>query len=243
VIPPDLALPLLDPPYDQALVEAIEYVFDAHDDVVAINLGGSVSRGEADARSDLDLYVVIGGELRHRDQRMFSGVPVEMFFNPEARARKSFDEDRRQGRAPGIALMAFGHIVYDPSGVFARLREEALAAMEAGPAVPDDQVTMQKYGAVDQLDNAIDVVERDPAMAKMLATEAVSQAIAVWFIERGGWMPRAKDRLAALRRVDPEAADAVEEFMASGDVTDAESAIAMLLGVSGFFEWESIPEP
>lgn len=243
MIPPDLDLPSLDPPYDQALVEAIEYAFDAHDDVIAINLAGSVPRGEADDRSDLDLYVIIDGDLRHRDQRIFSGVPVEMFFNPESRARKSFEEDRLQGRAPGIALMAFGHIVYDPAGVFARLREDALAAMEAGPAVPEDQVTMRKYGAVDQLDNALDVAERDPALARMLATEAVAQAIAVWFIERGGWMPRAKDRLEALRRVDPEAADAVEEFMESGDVTDAESAIGVLLGVSGFFEWESIPEP
>jgi hypothetical protein len=42
--------------------------------------------------------------------------------------------------------------------------------------------------------------------------------------------------------VDPEAADAVEKFIESGDVHDAESAIGVLLGVSGFFEWESIPE-
>jgi hypothetical protein len=243
VIPPDLDLPPLDPPYDQALVEAIEYVFDVHDDVVAINLAGSVSRGEVDERSDIDLYVIIGGDLRHRDQRIFSGVPAEMFFNPEQRARKSFDADRLQGRAPGIALMAFGHIIYDPDGVFAKLRQDALAAMEAGPAVPDEQVTMQRYASVDRLDNALDVAQRDPAMARMLATEAVSQAIAVWFIERGGWMPRAKDRLEALRRVDPEAADAVEQFMESGEVADAESAIGVLLGVSGFFEWESIPEP
>jgi hypothetical protein len=65
----------------------------------------------------------------------------------------------------------------------------------------------------------------------------------VWFIERGGWTPRSKDRLSALRDVDPEAADAVEKFIESGDVHDAESAIGVLLGVSGFFEWESIPEP
>ena len=211
--------------------------------MVAINLAGSVSQGEADARSDLDLYVIIGGDLRHRDQRLFSGVPVEMFFNPEARARRVFEEDRREGRAPGVALMAFGHIVYDPDDVFARLRADALDVMEAGPAVPDDQVTMKRYGAVDHLDNALDVAERDPAMARILATEAVSQAIAVWFIERGGWTPRAKDRLDALRRVDPEAADAVERFINSGEITDAESAVGVLLGVSGFFEWESIPEP
>ena len=236
-------MPSLEPPFDQALVEAIEYVFEIHGDVVAINLAGSVARGETDARSNIDLYVIVGGDLRHRDQRIFSGVPVEMFFNPEERARRAFDDDRKEGRAPGVALMAFGHIIYDPDGVFERLRADALDVMEHGPAVTDEQVTRHRYVAVNQLDNALDVVERDPAMAQILATEAVSQAIAVWFIERGGWTPRAKDRLEALRRVDPEAADAVVQFILSGDITDAESAVGVLLGVSGFFEWESIPEP
>ena len=243
MIPPDLAIPPLEPPFDQALVEALEYVFDAHDDVVAINFGGSVPEGEADARSDIDLYVIIDGDLRHRDQRIFSGVPTEMFFNNVERARGYFAEDQREGKTPSVALMAFGHIIYDPDEVFAKLREEALNVMEQGPDVSEETLTMRRYGAVDQLDNALDVAERDPAMARILATEAVSQAIAVWFIERGGWTPRAKDRLSDLRRVDPEAAHAVERFIESGDVTDAETAIGVLLGVTGFFEWESIPEP
>ena len=211
--------------------------------MIAINLAGSVASGEADARSDIDLYIIIEGEKRHRDQRLFGGVPVEMFFNPEERARRALEQDQLEGRAPGVALMAFGHIIYDPEGVFAKLRLEALEVMERGPAVPEETITFRRYTAVDQLDDAIDVADRDPVTARMLATEAVSQAIAVWFVERGGWTPRAKDRLAELRRVDPEAADAVEQFIRSGDVSDAESAIGLLLGVSGFFEWESIPEP
>lgn len=240
---PDLSIPPLEPPYDQALVEALEYIFEAHDDVVAINLAGSVASGEAYARSDIDLYIIIGGDKRHRDQRLFGGVPAELFFNPEARARRALEQDQLEGRAPAVKMMAFGHIIYDPDGVFARLRTDALDVMEKGPAVPEESITFQRYTAVDQMDNALDVAHRDPATAQLLATEAVSQAIAVWFIERGGWMPGAKDRLRALRDVDPEAADAVEQFIGSGDVNDAESAIGVLLGVSGFFEWESIPEP
>ena len=240
---PSLSTPPLEPPYGQALVEALEYIFEIHEDVLAINLAGSVAMGEADARSDIDLYVIIGGDKRHRDQRLFGGVPVEMYFNPERRARLALEQEQREGNAPGVKMMAFGHIIYDPDGVFARLRSEALDVMEKGPAVPDETITFKRYTAVDQMDDALDVVQRDPATARLLATEAVSQAIAVWFIERGGWTPRAKDRLSALREVDPEAADAVEKFIESGDVNDAESAIGVLLGVSGFFEWESIPEP
>ncbi len=243
MIPPGLSIPPLDPPFDQALVEALEYVFDVHDDIVAINVGGSVSRGEADQRSDIDLFVIIEGDLRHRDQRIFSGVPTEMFFNNEERARGYFDQDQKEGRSPSVALMAFGHLIYDPDGVFAALRSDALDVLEKGPTVGEEAITKRRYGAVDQLENALDIADRDPVMARIMATEAVSQAIAVWFVERGGWTPRAKDRLQALRDVDPEAAGAVEKFIDTGDVTDAENAIGVLLGVSGFFEWESIPEP
>lgn len=240
---PELSIPELEPPFDRALADALDYVFEIHDDVVSINLAGSVFRGKADPRRDLDVYVIIGGELRHRDHRFFAGVPVEMFFNNEERSRGYFAQDQREGRAHAVRLMAFGHIIYDPGGVFARLRADALDVMERGPAVPEETLTFRRYGAVDQMDSALDVADRDPAMARILATEAVSQAIAVWFVERGGWIPRGKDRLQALRTVDPEAAIAVERFIDSGSVAEAEEAIAMLLGVGGFFEWDSLPEP
>lgn len=243
MIPPGLSIPPLDPPFDHALVEALEYIFDSHEDVVAVNFAGSVAAGEADQRSDLDLFVIIEGDLRHRDQRVFSGVPCEMFFNNEERARGYFAESQEEGRTQGLALVAFGHIIYDPSSIMARLRQEALDIMEKGPTVGEQALTARRYGAVDHLENALDIADRDPVMSRILATEAVSQAIAVWFVERGGWTPRAKDRLQALRDVDPEAAGAVEQFIETGDITDAESAIGVLLGVSGFFEWESIPEP
>ena len=240
---PELSIPELEPPFDRALADALDYVFEIHDDVVSINLAGSVFRGKADPRRDLDVYVIIGGELRHRDHRFFAGVPVEMFFNNEERSRGYFAQDQREGRARAVRLMAFGHVIYDPDGVFARLRADALDVMERGPAVPEETLTFRRYGAVDQMDSALDVADRDPAMARILATEAVSQAIAVWFVERGGWIPRGKDRLQALRTVDPEAAIAVERFIDSGSVAEAEEAIAMLLGVGGFFEWDSLPEP
>ncbi|MFB3050119.1 MAG: hypothetical protein ACE1Z9_08215, partial [Acidimicrobiia bacterium] len=164
---PKLSIPHLESPFDRALADALDYVFDIHDDVVSINLAGNVFRGKADPRSNLDLYVIIGGELRHRDQRFFAGVPVEMFFNNEERSRGYFAQDQREGRARAVRLMAFGHVIYDPDRVFARLRTDALDVMERGPAVPEETVTFRRYGAVDQMDSALDVADRDPAMARI----------------------------------------------------------------------------
>ena len=176
---------------------------------------GGASAAEVSAHSSQGLSATVRlGEVETLEHTQDRGIGVTVFVG------------RRKGSASS-----------------ADLRREALDVLERGPAVPEEKITFQRYTAVDQMDNALDVAQRDPASARLLATEALSQAVAVWFIERGGWMPRAKDRLSALRGVDPEAADAVEKFIESGDVDDAESAIGVLLGVSGFFEWESIPEP
>ncbi len=135
---PELSIPQLEPPFDRALADALDYVFEIHDDVVSINLAGNVFRGKAGARSNLDLYVIIGGELRHRDHRFFAGVPVEMFFNNEERSRGYFAQDQREGRARAVRLMAFGHVIYDPDGVFARLRTDALDVTHKALVLPDD---------------------------------------------------------------------------------------------------------
>lgn len=52
--------------------------------------------GDGDRRSDLDLYVITGGERRQRVQRIYEGVPCEMFFNPESRIWEYFERRWRE---------------------------------------------------------------------------------------------------------------------------------------------------
>jgi len=52
---------------------AVQYVLDELDDVVGIVLFGSTARGEADRRSDIDLWILVADDLlaqRHRANRL-----------------------------------------------------------------------------------------------------------------------------------------------------------------------------
>lgn len=235
--------PSLDPPFDEALLKALDFLDDVPEPVVGLWLAGSVSRGEGDANSDLDLYVLVDAVHRRRIQRVLAGVPVEMFLNPPRRARQYFDEDRSLGRTPSLDMMARGLILLDPLGECAAIAKEAQAAIAGGPAVPEAEIEVRRYRATDKLDNAADVARRDPTTARLLASGALHEATILWFITQGDWAPRDKDLLPALRNRHLEAAAAVDAYGATGDIATARQAMRYLIGVAEFYEWASPPDP
>ena len=235
-------LPHLGEPYDAALRDAIEYLWTLPEPVIGIWLAGSVSRGEADANSDLDLYVLIDAAHRRRLSRFFHEVPTEIFLNPPHRARQYFEEERRLGRRPGLDMMAHGLMLFDPLGECATIQVEAREVIELGPAVPAVELETRRYLVIDKLDNAADVLDRDPTAALMLAAQAVQEALVLWFLLQGEWAPRDKDLLAEIRSGVPEAGVLVDRFVAAGDVDAARAAAELLIGVGRFYMWETPPD-
>src|SRR5512138_765766 len=75
--------PPLASPYDEALREAIGAVL-AEVEPTGIVATGTIVRGVAHASSDLDVFVIHEAAYRRRIQRVFRGVPTEIFINPPA---------------------------------------------------------------------------------------------------------------------------------------------------------------
>lgn len=236
-------LPELGAPFDEALRQALEYLDTLPEPVIGVWLAGSLSRGEGDVNSDLDLYVLVDVGHRRRLSRRFNGVPTEMFLNPPRRARQYFEEDRALGRRPSLDMMAYGLILFDPVSECAAITAEARAAIDLGPNVDPVALETRRYLATDKLDNAGDVAERDPATARLLASVAVHEAMILSFLQRGRWAPRDKELLPKLRTVSPEAAALVDRFHATGELETAAAAVEALVGKRTFYEWETPPEP
>ena len=236
-------LPRLGAPFDAALREALHYLDGLPEPIIGVWLAGSVSRGEGDANSDLDLYVLVDAAYRRRIQRFFNGVPTEMFLNSPARARQYFEEDRALGRRPGLDMMAHGLILLDTRGECAAIQAEALHSITLGPNVDLLTIETRRYLVADRLDNAADVFERDPTTARLLASAAVHDAMVLAFIRSGEWAPHDKDLLPVLRERHAVIAAMIDQFTRSGDLDAARDAVEHLLGVSGFYEWETPCEP
>jgi len=235
--------PSLGEPFATALDDAIAFLDSIPEEVIGIWLAGSVARGSADANSDLDLYVLVDASHRRRINRRCNGVPVEMFLNPPEWARRYIAENRELGRKSSIGMMAAGLILFDPRGECAALAAESQAAIDGGPAVPEVQLELRRYFAVDGFDNARDVVDRDPTTARMMAAESLREAATIWFLTRGEWPPRDKELFPELRVRYPEAAALVDRHATSGDLSPAAAALRMLIGVDAFYEWATPPEP
>src|SRR5215831_17480473 len=79
------------------------------------------------------------------------------------------------------------------------------------------RLTQARYAAVTKLEDAVDIVERNPAAAVMLASEAVRQMLHYAFLKAGSFIPRDKDVLDALMTLDPELATKAQLFFDSVD--------------------------
>jgi hypothetical protein len=237
------------PPFDRALAELEAYV-QATWRPLGIVVSGSIVRGEAGPTSDLDVFVVHGEPWRVREQRRFAGVPAELFVNPPARIRTYFASEHAEGEPSTAHMFATGEALDVPAGppdpVIAELVREAREWLARPLAFTPAQLAALRYGPVDVLDDARDVIADDPAAAHLLLASAVSGIVAYAFLSRGKFRPRRKRAVAALAEIDPPAAEMVRRWATQPDaeaLATVEALARRVLGVDTFFDWASDRDP
>jgi len=233
------------PPFDHAIA-ALEAYVRATYAPIGIVVAGSIVRGEAGPSSDFDVFVIHDQPWRLRDQRRFAGVPAELFVNPPAQVRRYFASEHRDGRPHTAHMLATGEPIEPVAPVIGELIAEARDWLARPLEIRPEQQVQLRYGAVDVLDDARDIIAIDPAAASLLLADAVRHIIAYAFWSQGRFQPRRKDALVALAAIDPEAAALVRRW-ASTRGPDALALVEALarhvLGADTFFEWASAREP
>ncbi len=232
------------PPFDRAVEELVTYVRATYMPL-GIVVSGSIVRGEAGPTSDLDVFVVHGEPWRVREQKRFAGVPAELFVNPPAQVRRYFERERTTGRPATAHMFATGEVIEPADPVMTDLVREARDWLSRPVEPTDVALTQLRYGAVDQLDDARDIIDSDPAAAALLLGEAVREIVRYAFWRRRCFQPRRKDTITALSSIDPEAAALVREWLASRGcegLATVEALARHVLEVETFFEWTSTRE-
>jgi hypothetical protein len=231
--------PALLRPVEQALA-----LCDARTTPISVVIGGSIVRGQGDAHSDLDIYVLHDAPWRQRVQRVFDGVPCEIFINNAAHIASYFESENQTGRPITAHLLSTGRVVRgadDP-------RTQALLAqaqdwLARPPSIDAHALEQQRYMIACTFEDAIDTAERDPATCALFLGHAVPEALFHAFLARGRHVPRIKQILDALPETDPALAAAARVFYADAPwPTRYQAALRiadLALGTRGFFEWES----
>ncbi|MBF6172211.1 nucleotidyltransferase domain-containing protein [Nocardia blacklockiae] len=126
-------------------------------------LGGSTATGTATATSDLDITVLLAGPpAPYRESLLHDGRPVELFVQTEASmAHFRRVEDSRR-RPSTLRLVGHSVVLVDRDGSGARLREDSLRLLAAGPkALSDSELRAGRYVLTDLLDDLAGATDPD----------------------------------------------------------------------------------
>lgn len=234
--------PILEPPYDQALRDAVTFIVQRFD-VLGIIASGSIIRGEPHAGSDLDIFVIHARQQRQRLQKFFQGVPAEIFVNPVSTIEEYFEDETKRGR-PGTAHMfVTGFVVLNRDPIVQSLQDKARAFLNRSPDPSRAQLTRLRYGAADRYENACDVASASSATANMILNLAIFEMLQYAFWKANRYLPRDKDLLEATKDLDPTLAGLAQDFYTTVEINKrlelAQQIADRTIEVRGFFEWES----
>src|SRR5688500_2659177 len=125
---------------------------------------GSFVTGFATAHSDVDVHILLrpSTKWRERGNEIVDGVLMEYFANPPGRVRKYFAEDHGNNSHMCATQFATGRVVFDDTGVVAKLQREAKRWINKPFKRPGRVEKLRaKYGLWDQLDTFQDAIERN----------------------------------------------------------------------------------
>lgn len=238
----DCRFPELGQPYDEALRQAVAHILERYDPI-AILVTGTIVRGNPSSTSDLDMWVLWNDPRRQRAQKWFNGVPAEIFVNPPSRVQRYFDDERVGGKPITAHMVSTGFVVYDGDPVLREIREQAVKELAKGPDVSEEGLTARRYRAATLLEDALDILDDDPAGSVLLMSSAVEILARAQYLAAGRWLPRDKEVVARLGEMDSTFAGHVHDFYTAATAGEkasaAREAFQHAIGEVGFFEWES----
>ncbi len=234
--------PDLGEPYDEALRQAVVHILERYDPIAVIATG-TILRGNPSPTSDLDMWVLWHDPRRQRAQKVFNGVPAEIFVNPPSRVQRYFDEETADGKPITAHMVSTGFVVYDGDPVLSEIREQAANILADGPEVNEEGLKAQRYRAATLLEDGLDILDAEPAGSAMLMASAMDILVRAQYVASCRWQPRDKEVVALLHEVDPVFAQHVRAFYTATSTDEkasaAKEAFQRAIGEVGFFEWES----
>jgi hypothetical protein len=141
-------------------------------------------------------------------------------------------------------MLATGFVILDFDPIVQKLQKKAKSLLMSPPEAPKDS-TMQKYMAALVYEDAVDIIERDPEAAEMIAYRAVAEMLNFCFIKTGRFIPRQKSLLLELGKIDPKVSALARRFYQAATIGEKMELAGRIadhtIGKRGFFEWEMPP--
>jgi predicted nucleotidyltransferase len=180
---------------------ARQLVLELYPEARAAWLGGSVVRGDASPTSDLDITVLLDGPPAPRRKSLeYGGWPVELFVHTEKSLRYFADKDQLRRQPTMMRLVGESVVLVDTDGSGARLQQEGLAEVAAGPEpLSVEELNQMRYGITDMLDDLVGATD-DVRLA--ISSVLWQEAARLLLTGSGHWSGTGKGLLRELKAYD-----------------------------------------
>jgi hypothetical protein len=233
----------MDARYETALNKAITWIKENFNPT-GIIVTGSIIRGNPNANSDFDIYVIHEGSYRQRVQKYFDGVPCEIFVNNFEHVYGYFEEEYKVNRPVSAHMVATGTMIMGGDNPeLKKLIETASEYLLKSPTIDDAKRTALKYTISTMFEDATDVKDADPVTSKHLLNKMVSDLMDYVFLDNGIPLPRPKERIKYLESNYPDIGKPISDYYKAENFSDQYNIVKELVmkvcGGQGFFEWDS----
>lgn len=229
-----------------ALKESVEWI-NLNYRPIAIIASGSIIRGNGNANSDFDIFVVHREPYRQRVQKFFNDVPCEIFINNLQHIQGYFENELKNNRPSAANMLATGKVLLgeDDTDII-ELIEKAKTYANRAVELNSAQLNMHKYGLATLLEDASDIIDSDISTAQLLLNRVIEQSMDLVFALHHQPLPRIKERLKLLDSLDAETTAHINASYANNDIQEryklATAIVLKLTGHTSFYEWESDKE-
>ncbi|MFI5692493.1 nucleotidyltransferase domain-containing protein [Kribbella sp. NPDC051586] len=195
---------------------ALQLVQELYPDARAAWLGGSVARGDATSTSDLDITVLLDGPPAPiRKSLEYADWPVELFVHTEKSLRYFADKDQARRQPTMMRLVGESVVLLDTDGSGARLQQEYLAEVVAGPKpLSGDELGLLRYTITNLLDDLSDA-SGDVRLA--IAAVLWQEAARLLLTGAGRWSGTGKGLLREVAAYDKAQAAALMDGVRAED--------------------------
>ena len=187
-----------------------------HNRYLAAYIFGSVARGEANEKSDLDVHVIVDEDntCTNINHPVIAGVKLDLSF----RSLKQLQERTQQEmiRSERVPMIAESIIVFDKTHELAQLQEQARQVKPKG-LLPQDYQMLQ-FNLYHNNDKVRRNLDNDPLTALLAMHLGVNDMLKAHYKLQQHWWVSSKRLLADLRRWDTPLAQLLEHFVATADV-------------------------
>ncbi len=229
--------------YKIALEQALAWIKENHEPVGVI-VSGSIIRGNPNANSDFDIYVIHEKNFRQRIQKYFNGVPCEIFLNSPAHIHSYLEAELKNNRPCTAHMLATGVVYLGESNTnILSLIEKAKQYQYKTTELTEQQVIAYKYGIATLFEDATDLLETDEILTEHILNKLIIDIIDFTFRKEQKTLPRIKERLNELAVINPVLAGLITNYytntIAKQKYIIAKQIMELLDIPQGFFEWTS----